>query len=200
MWNAPDYQDLPARRLENSGKIRLVHHGGAIRERHLNCLIDVIDLLGDAYELNLVLLERSRGYLDELKSLARGRANIRFWPPVAEHSLPQFLNQFDIGIHMLPPTNYNNQSALPNKLFEFIQARLAVAISPNPEMMKLVQQYDLGIVATDFSAQSLAVGIENLSRDQLFYYKLQANKAARELSSDHSRRVLLDLTQGILGE
>jgi hypothetical protein len=33
---------------------------------------------------------------------------------------------------------------------EFIQARLAVAVDPSPEMARLVQRYGCGVVAPDF--------------------------------------------------
>ena len=33
------------------------------------------------------------------------------------------INQFDLGVYLLPPVNFNSAHALPNKFFEFIQAR-----------------------------------------------------------------------------
>jgi hypothetical protein len=49
--------------------------------------------------------------------------------------------------------------ASPNKLFEFIQARLPVVTTPNYEMKNLIQKYQLGVVAKDFSVSSFAQAI-----------------------------------------
>ena len=46
-----------------------------------------------------------------------------------------------------PPINFNNKLALPNKLFDYVQARLGVLIGPSPEMVHYVEEYDLGEVA-----------------------------------------------------
>ncbi len=81
-------------------------------------------------------------------------------------------------------TNLNYKYALPNKLFEFIQARLAVAISPLLEMTKIVKQYDLGIVADDFTPESMAHELNKLTKDKIDYYKHQSDKSAYELSSE----------------
>jgi hypothetical protein len=58
---------------------------------------------------------------------------------------------------------FNLKYILPNKFFEFIQARLAVAIGPSVEMKRLVKEWDCGIVAANFEAKSMAAEINRLT-------------------------------------
>ena len=65
------------------------------------------------------------------------------------HELPRMANDYDVGLYLLPPTNFNQRYALPNKFFEFIQGRLAIAIGPSPEMAKLVERSNAdGVILT----------------------------------------------------
>ena len=85
------------------------------------------------------------------------------------------INEYDIGLYLLNPSGFNNEMALPNKLFEFIHARLAVAIWPSPEMARVVKEYDLGVVSDEFSIPSMAkhlnaLGVENITHFKIYSY------------------------------
>ena len=112
------------------------------------------------------------------------------WPPFEE--IVSKTNTYDIGIFLLPPLNYNYSIALPNKLYEFIQGRVAIAIGPSPEMARVVSQFDLGIISKDFSATSLANEIKSCSAEKLFQFKQNAHKAAKAVSAEYYAKLLLD--------
>ncbi len=158
----------------------------------------MMDYLDNSFALNFLLTEASKSYLDKLKKLAVKNSNIRFLDPVPMRELSTFLNQFDIGIFLLEPTNFNYRYALPNKLFEFIQARLAIAIGPSPEMSRVVKEHDLGIVAEDFEPETLAKKIMNLDYEKINYYKNQSHKVAYSLSAENNKQILLNLVQETL--
>ncbi|HEX8399466.1 MAG TPA: hypothetical protein VF644_18675, partial [Pyrinomonadaceae bacterium] len=98
-----------------------------------------------------------------------------------------------VGIYSLAPTNFNNKYALPNKLFEFIQGRLAICIAPSPEMVRIVKEFDLGIVADDFTPQAIAAAIKSLTTEKITRFKAQSDKSARELSAENNREKFLRL-------
>lgn len=197
VWNAPDYEPLEPSPV--GAKIRLVHHGIALPSRRLEATLALIPLLDQRFDLTLLLTEGTPGYLDALKRKAAGNPRIRFLPPVPMRELPRFLNAFDVGVFLLPPTNFNYRHALPNKLFEFVQARLAVAIGPSPEMAALVNRHGLGIVAEDFTPESLARNLQALDPTRIGELKAQSHAAARILSADSVRAGLLGLAEDLLG-
>lgn len=190
--NAPDYAADLSPTPVNADKIRMIYHGVASESRETDKQIEMMKFLDKRYELNLMIIGQD-SYINKLKNLARGFENIKFLPPVETREIPRFTNQFDIGLFLLPPTNTNYQYALPNKFFEYIQARLAIAIGPSVEMSRVVKKYDLGVVADDFTPQSMAKTVEGMSVEKINYYKSQSHKYAYELSADSNREKFLEM-------
>jgi hypothetical protein len=112
--------------------------------------------------------------------------------------LPEETRDYEIGMFLLEPTNFNYLHALPNKFFEFIQARLAIAIGPSPEMARLVKEHDLGVVAQDFKPQSLANALRVLTPEKVAQFKQNAHRAADVLCWEHERTKLLNEIQRLL--
>jgi hypothetical protein len=180
--NAPFFSDLsPIDRKD--GEFRIVHHGIATRSRAIETMIRAVELLDDRYSLDLFLVDRDPGYFEELRTACRASGRVRLLEPIGMRDLAARLNEYDIGIYALPPTCFNQLHALPNKLFEFIQARVAIAIGPSPEMARIVEEYRLGVVASDFSAASMARAISGIDRAALGQFKASAHRFAMELSA-----------------
>lgn len=192
LTNAPRYHDL-APRPTNPDRIRIVHHGVVISSRKIELMIRIMDHLDERFHLDLFLVPNASRYFAGLVSLASRHPRIRILPPVPMLELPRRLNEYDIGLFLLPPTNFGYQYALPNKFFEFIQARLAVAIGPSPEMARLVRQYDCGIVSDNFNPQALAGQLNALDPKRIDYFKQRSHEAARELCFERNAEVLLGM-------
>ncbi len=187
-------------------KIKLIHHGAANPSRQLEIMIEMMDYLDDRFTLDLMLLtpaianKKTRGYLDTLKNLIKDNTRINIIPPVKSAEVVNFIHSYDMGIFLLPPINFNYANTLPNKLFDFIHARLAIGIGPTPEMASLVNQYDLGVVADDFTARSLGQKINSLTAQKIAFYKQQTNKAAHELSAEKNKVILNNLVSNLIKE
>jgi glycosyltransferase involved in cell wall biosynthesis len=197
--NAPDYEAAlePSEPEGDPARIRLVHHGGASPSRKLELMIEMMALLDERFELDF-LLTGNPAYTHELQRLAAGDPRIRFLDPVPMRELPRFLNRYDAGVYLLAPTSFNNRYALPNKLFEFIQARLAVVIGPSPEMARVVREAGCGVVAEDFTAAALATSLRKLDRGTVQRYKQHAHAAALELSAERNREILFGVLDEVL--
>ena len=130
---------------------------------------------------------RPRSYR-HLEGLCSSRPNVSMVPPVPMTGIVPAINSYDIGLFLLEPTNFNYRYALPNKLFEFVQARLAVAIGPSPEMARLVRQFGCGVVADSFLPQDLAARLNALSSDEIVAMKRNAAAAAGPLAHEETMR------------
>lgn len=190
VYNAPEDQLLTPI-VSKDETIRLIHHGAAIRSRHLEVMIEMMSYLDDRFVLDFMLVETDPKYMSQLRALCEGSEKIKFIRPVATHEICQRLNHYDLGVYLLPPVNFNHEHALPNKFFEFIQARLALAIGPSPEMSKLLKFYGCGVVADSFEPKSLARAIEKISREDIFVYKQAAHRAAADLNYNVGGRLLV---------
>jgi hypothetical protein len=203
--NANYFVDLAPVPVDDKN-IRLIHHGAANPSRQLEIMIDMMLYLDDRFTLDLMLLtppianKKTRAYLDLLKDLIQDNPKIRILPPVKSSEVVNFIHHYDIGIFLLPPINFNYANTLPNKLFDYIQARLAIAIGPTHEMANLVNRYDLGVISEDFSSQALARKINALTSEKIDYFKAQSNKAAFELSAEKNKAILTEIVTNLIKE
>jgi ribosomal protein L7Ae-like RNA K-turn-binding protein len=180
--NATEYEEL-APSLTDDRKIKIIHHGASIPSRKIEGMIDVMNFLDERFTLDMMLTELDKHYLASLKKLAERNPRINFVPAVKQNEICKRINNYDIGLFLLPPVNLNYLHALPNKIFDFVQARLCIAVSPSPEMANLVGKYDLGVIANDFSPQAMADAIKSLTREKIMHYKNQCHLNARLLSA-----------------
>ncbi len=202
--NATWYKNLkPYPILED--KIRLVHQGGAIPSRKLELMIEMMGYLDDRFTLDLILMPpqlssaKTSNYIGLLKQLASSNSRIRILSPLKSNEIVDFINQYDIGVFLLPPINFNYANTLPNKLFDFIQARLAIAIGPTQEMAEVVDRYNIGVVSDDFKPETLAKQLNKITKKQLQQYKNNCDLAAEELSAEKNKFKLNKLIDSLLG-
>lgn len=195
--NAREYSNLQPKNIQKGEGIKLIHHGAALRGRKIELIIQVADMLPENYELTLMLTNADPQYLQELKQSTKNN-RVHFVETVEMDKIPSFLNNFDIGLYILPPTNYNNLVALPNKFFDFIQARLCLAVSPNIEMKNIVEKYNIGIVSPDFTANKMADKIRNLTIEDINNFKNNSDKSASELGCEQNQKLILSEVQKLL--
>lgn len=163
--------------------LRLVHSGLARRNRHLEVMLEAVRLTERPVELDLYLMPNEPEYLAELRAAAADLPGVRVHDPVPPDALNEHLARADLGIFVLPPVTFNYRNALPNKFFDFVQARLGVVVGPSPEMSALVREHGLGAVTDDFTPASLARTLDALTAAQVARYKANSHRAAAALSA-----------------
>ncbi|MGB3858468.1 MAG: glycosyltransferase family 1 protein [Ornithinimicrobium sp.] len=180
--NAAPYADRAPTPV--ASPLRLVHSGLARRNRSLEVMVEAVRATRRDVTLDLYLMPNDPAYLAELMELARDLPQVRFHDPVSPGELGQRLAQSDLGVFVLPPLTFNYRFTLPNKFFDFVQARLGVIVGPSPEMAGLVEQHGLGVVLGDFSAQSLAMALDGLSGADVQAFKAASHEVAAQLSAE----------------
>jgi hypothetical protein len=203
--NANNYFSIDPTPIQNN-TIRLIHHGIATPSRKLELMIDMMALLDSRFTLDLMLLtpgfasSKTRQYINELseKIKSGGHARIRIIPPVASSEVVTTICNYDMGIFLLPPVNFNYENTLPNKLFDFIQARLGISIGPTPEMAEIVRTYKIGVIADDFTAKSLAAKLNALTTEDVNNFKKNSAIAATELNAEENAKKINVLLNRVL--
>lgn len=186
--NTPDFESslLPGVVSET---IQIIHHGIANRSRKIEKMIRLMDFLDERFELKLMLVPSDSSYLEELKRLSEGR-RVDFLDPVPTTEISGFINRFDLGLFILEPVNFNYAHALPNKFFEFIQARLAIAIGPSPEMQRIVEKEQIGVVTETFDEKEMAGVLNSLSIPEIQQMKENSHRIARKYSNEQNEQLL----------
>ena len=141
---APD-RSLRARLGLPSGTPLMLYQGLYMPGRGLEALIESSRYLSQGV---LVL----RGYGANERDLRQRAAalgspgRVFFVDPVPMGDLIQAASEADVGVVPYAPCTPGNYYASPNKLFEYMMAGLAVAVSNLPFLEKIVRDHDLGIV------------------------------------------------------
>lgn len=194
--SVPNFQNIPVR-AKDDGLIRLVHHGVANESRKLENMIAVLKQLDERFTLDF-FLTGDINYINKLKEISANDPRITFNEPVPFSALIKTLTQFDIGFFYVEPTTFNLKHCLPNKFFEYVQARLMLAVGPSPDMASLVQKYNCGIISDEFTVNSMASRLASLNYEQISNAKLNSDKAASELCFEVESQKIISLIHELI--
>ncbi|MBV8304276.1 MAG: glycosyltransferase [Acidimicrobiia bacterium] len=189
--NMPPFQAMPYREPED--RINVLYHGMFLRDRGLGELIDSVPMWPPEYRLLLRGLGKPH-YEAELRDRAAGspaRDRIEFPPAAPMSELVTLANESDIGVFFTPGTSGQNRFALPNKIFEYVMAGLALCVSNVIEIRRVMDQYGLGLIVDELTPAAIAGAIRTMDRDRISVFKRAALEAAGSLSWDSEREVLL---------
>jgi glycosyltransferase involved in cell wall biosynthesis len=113
------------------------------------------------------------------------------------------LDDFDVGLVIDRPITLNVAYALPNKLFEYLMAGLAVVVPALPAMGRLVEEREVGLTFEPGSPKSLADSLQRLADDRALLSRLQERAAAAahdDLNAEHELAKTVALWEGLLGD
>ena len=189
--SVPNFWDIPVA-LKDDGLIRLVHHGIANSNRKLENMIAVLKQLDKRFTLDFYLIGDS-AYIDELRAISNDDSRITFNQPVSFSALVPTLAQFDVGFFYVEPSTFNLRHCLPNKFFEYIQARLVLAVGPSPDMALLVREHDCGVVSEEFTIDSMVSCLQELTYERIAKLKMNSDKASRELCFEVESEKIINL-------
>ncbi len=179
--NATPLQDLPVR--PTGVPMRLVHSGACMRGRGLEEMARAVVEANAPVTLDYYLTPNDPLLLRALKEEFPEGSSVTIHDPVPYDELVGILNGYDIGFYALPPRTFSHKFALPNKVFDFVQARLALIVGPSPEMAELVKDYGLGTVTPGFEVQDIVGTLRTLDPEEVDRWKRNADRAAADLSS-----------------
>jgi glycosyltransferase involved in cell wall biosynthesis len=119
-------------------------------------------------------------------------SNVLFSGRLPFEELMQVTCKAHLGISIEEDFGLNYRYALPNKLFDYIQARIPVVVSDLPEMSAIVNEYGIGLIITDHDPVVLAEAFRKALTDQTLREKWSANleKAAKELTWEKEEPIL----------
>lgn len=175
---------LEAEPTPTVGPLKVIYSGAGQRYRKIELIIDAMKGVDEKVQLDFVVMPNEPDYVDELKRSAADLPNVRFIDPVPYEELVSLIRNYDVAMCFLPNSTFNLQNALPNKFFEAVQARIGVITGPSPAMVSLVNQFGLGAITEDFSAEALRAALNGLTETETAQWKSAANDAAWTLSAE----------------
>jgi glycosyltransferase involved in cell wall biosynthesis len=175
--NAPRRTDVEPAPPAN-GPLRVVYQGGLGPGRELDDLLEAARAEGVSLTIRIRLAD-PHALRETIAS--RGLADrVRILDPVPPDAVIQALSEFEVGLIFDRPQSRNSELSMPNKLFEYLMAGLAV-VAPNLESLgPLVAQEGVGVTFDPAEPGALRNVLEQLAADRSGLSAMR--RAARELA------------------
>ena len=108
----------------------------------------------------------------------------RVHPFVPPTDLPAFTVGADVGACLIEPLTESLRLSLPNKLFEYLNARVPVLASPLPEIRRVVETFEVGTLADPADSGAIVEALHHAARpDFRSSWRLRIPNALASVSS-----------------
>lgn len=113
--------------------------------------------------------------------------------------LPHYTFQADLGVSLEENVGLNYKYALPNKLFDYINAGVPVLTADLPEMQAIVTKYNVGEIISAITPKNIADKINELlsNNEKLANYVKNCLKAKEELCWENEQAILYEFIKKI---
>lgn len=150
---------------------------GLQQGRGLEKLVQTAALVPNAYFV-LIGGGRLTQPLHQLSSAYGVQDRVHFIPTVSLSELPSYTASADIGVQPIENTCLNHYTTDSNKLFEYLTAGLPVVATNFPEIRKIVQRNEVGILVPHNDPLALAAGLNELVSNTTLRNQLAMNARA----------------------
>jgi glycogen synthase len=162
--NAPAREDVDEPRRQD-GPLRAIYQGAMAPGRPLEDLWSAV-AAADGVELTVRVLGADPDRLRRDVELHGLDDRVRVAEPVAPDQLVAALAGHDVGVIFNRPRSGHYQVALPNRLFEYMMAGLAVVCPRLPALAEIVESEGVGVTYTPGSPKALGATLAELALDR----------------------------------
>ncbi len=180
--------------LPTDKKIILLQGAGINVDRGAEEAVEAMQYIDDA----ILLILGGGDILDSLKAKVKDlnlHSKVKFIPRQVPEQLVEYTSKADVGLTLDKNTNVNYRYSLPNKLFDYIHARVPVLASRLTEVKSIVDKYDIGCFIDHHAPEHIADKIRQMIIDEAARerWKLNLIKAAAELSWENEQKILKEV-------
>jgi glycosyltransferase involved in cell wall biosynthesis len=172
--------------FKTNGKKIIIYQGAINIGRGLELIIETMQFLDNCI---LVIIGNGDIY-QNIRDKVKTNNNIYTLGKISPKELHKLTPLADLGLSIEEDLGLNYRFALPNKIFDYIQAEVPILVSNLPEMKQIVIKHRVGEIVNQREPKILAKQIlEILDKD--FSKKLK--KAKEELIWENQEEKLLDI-------
>ncbi|PCJ01396.1 MAG: glycosyl transferase group 1 [Flavobacteriales bacterium] len=180
--------------IKIEGKKILIYQGAINVNRGIEYMVKAMQYIDNAF-LYIAGYGDVSNEIEQLITSLSLQEKVKMLGEIPLEKLHGYTQQADLGLSLEEDMGLNYRFALPNKLFNYIQAELPVLVSYLPEMKNLVNQYQLGETIEKHDAKHIAEKINSMlsNEQQMNVWKANAKKAALELNWEKEKHVITNL-------
>lgn len=180
--------------IKVAGKKIVIYQGAINVNRGIQQMVEAMQYLDNT----LLYIIGSGDVFNEIEKLIQQlklQNKVTLLGRIPLEKLHGYTIQADLGLSLEEDAGLNYRFALPNKLFDYIQAEIPVLVAPLPEIKKMVTLYQVGEIIDNYNPKHIAEKINFMFSNQLQInsWKANAKKAALELNWEKEQQVILTL-------
>lgn len=188
----------PVKNIKKEGSKLIIYQGSVNVNRGIEPLVEAMQFIENA-QLYIIgdgdVFENIVAKVLDLKL----QNKVTLLGKIPFEQLPNFTHQADLGVSLEENVGLNYKYALPNKLFDYINAGVPVLTSNLPEMEAVVAKYYVGETISTFTATTIAEKINGLLNDneKLSLYAANCLKVKEKLCWENEEEKLYDFVNKI---
>lgn len=173
--NYPSVENLPSSELNMFFPERkvILYQGVFNPNRGLEETIQAMQFLDDTYLFVLVGYGELEGKLKSLTNQLNLQHKVHFTGKLPYEKMMQYTYQADLGIALEAPVGKSFEYSLPNKVFDYIHASLPFISLGTPEVKKIIEKDEIGIIIPNNQPETIAHEIEKILNDTELYQRIQ---------------------------
>lgn len=127
-------------------------------------------------------------------------SRVRFLPKVPVNDLIYYTQNAYLGFQVLQNICFNHYSTLSNKLFEYIMAEVPMVASNFPEIIRIVNESEVGVIVDPHKVDEIVKAVNTLLADPHLRdrYSINCRAASEKYNWLNEQHVLLEMYQGLL--
>ncbi len=193
--NIPVSQSIQPDKKENKNTRKIILYQGAVNIGR--GLKQVILAMHHVENAKLIIAGDGdiKSELEQLVGKENLQNKVEFTGRLPLEKLTKLTPQADLGLSVEEDLGLNYRFALPNKLFDYIQAQVPVLVTDLPEMSAIVNQYKVGEITSSlepkFLAQKIDAAILEEEKRKEWFKNLKI--AAKELTWENEEKIIQDI-------
>jgi glycosyltransferase involved in cell wall biosynthesis len=127
---------------------------------------------------------------------------VKFIHPLPWENLMKYTRSIDAGLSLDKNSNMNYKFSLPNKLFDYLSAGLAVIASDLPEISKILSEYKCGIIIPEVNKEEISNAIKKLRDNRELLSELKQNSviASKSINWENESLKVEELYRSIINK
>ena len=181
----------PVKNIKKEGSKLIVYQGAVNVNRGIEPLVEAMQYIKNAHLCIIGDGDVFDGIVTKVLDL-KLQDKITLLGKVPFELLPHYTFQADLGVSLEENVGLNYKYALPNKLFDYINAGVPVLTSNLPEMEAVVVKYHVGETISSINATTIAEKINELlnNNEKLLLYAANCLKVKEELCWENEEQKL----------
>ena len=193
--NLPKKTLSPKILVENNPKV-ILYQGAINFSRGIDKMIEAMQYVENA-EFHIA----GRGpFLEEYQELTKKlhlENKVKFLGNLHPEELRTITEKADVGLSIEENKGLSYYYSLPNKISDYIQARVPVVVSKFPEMQKIVEKYNVGEFISSHDPKNLAEKVNLVLEKGKNFYQPQLEIASQELCWENEAPKILELYEKV---